>query len=147
MSVQSKKRKSAFISSVNMRTPTFYGGEPLKLKSEGGTQIGALATGQEGDNETFFGVRSKQDSDLQTAKATNRNIKQIDEIAKQNAENEQSAKRNARITFYQKFHVGQEFNEIQDIPKAPGDKSTGLKYKWNGTKKKWIITYVPSFTS
>lgn len=147
MSVQSKKRKPGFISSVNMRTPTFFGGEPLKLKSEGGTQIGAVSAGQEADPETFFGVRSKEESDLQTAKATNRNIKQIDEIAKQNAENEESAKRNARISFYQKFTVGQEFNKIKDIPVAPGDKSTGLGFKYDKNKKKYIITKVPSFTS
>lgn len=145
MSVQSKKRKQGFISSVQIRTPTFYGGEPLKLKTEGGTQISALAPGQEGDNEVFFGVRSKADSDIQTEKAVKRNIKQIDEIAKENQENTETAERRKRIDFYQKYSVGQEFAKINQIPKYAGDKSTGLNFKYDKTKKMYVITKVPQY--
>jgi hypothetical protein len=145
MSVQSKKRKQGFVSSVDIRTPTFYGGEPLKLKTEGGTQIGALAPGQEGDNEVFFGVKSKEDSELQTQKAVKRNIKQIDEIAKQNQENEEFAERRKRIDFYRKYSVGQEFAKPSDVPKYPGDKNTMLNFKYDKTKKMWVITKVPEY--
>lgn len=145
MSVRSKKRKQGFISSVGIRTPTFYGGEPLKLKSEGGTQIGVLAPGQEGDNEVFFGVHSKIESDLQTQKAVKRNIKQIDEIAKENQENQETAERRKRIEFYQKYSVGQEFTHIDQIPKYAGDKKTGLNFKYDKRKKMYVITNVPQY--